>query len=703
MNTKPTFQAIAARTRREALVWAVTWAAICAAEILAKGGALAGLTLACALALGLALILGAFFGCLSATIEGAKSLRGLVSLVLGGVCCSSFLAASDLLPVLQSPPRRRALAVALGALTGATLVAAAVWSYWHFARPGRLTATRARRTAGALFLITAAAGLVADAIVPYDIHSAVHAALQAGALVAAALAASSLWQRSLPPRLERGLLALGAAIGAAPWLVPWTPAAAHASLAARAPAMLLRLARHATDWDGDGYSSQFAHGDCAPFRSDITPGKRDIPGNGIDENCLDGDRTGVATSPEPTTAPAASAKAFGVVLVTVDSLRADRAPPRPGAAETMPALSSWARDALRFENAYAAGGSTVVSLPALFRGTYPRRLAWTRIDQVSGAVMAAVAVRTPGAVPRRTFALSLTDPRPSLQQLLHESGIHTGAVVDDGGTRILGARLGGFAGFDQYVEVSRLKLPPDGRDDAATTDAAIAALESLSAERFFLWVHYFGPHTPTTWHAEVPRADGVTGAYDHEVRFADRQLGRLLTNLSERRQRGQRLAVIVTADHGEDLTTFERHHGMVLDDGVVRVPLLLSLPDDRTGQTISAPVSLVDIMPTVLGELGVPAPRELDGVDLRVSASSKPPAGRVVISETWRFDHEGRRTVDQLAAISSRTREVFDVLDQDWVSGDAGMGAPAERRSLEVYLEQVGGPVIDDVNAEQKH
>jgi choline-sulfatase len=170
----------------------------------------------------------------------------------------------------------------------------------------------------------------------------------------------------------------------------------------------------------------------------------------------------------------------------------------------------------------------------------------------------------------------------------------------------------------------------------------------------------------------------------------------LLARISGFMQRGQRLTVIVTADHGEDLTRFERHHGTALDDGGVHVPLVLSLSDDRVGRTIATPVSSVDVMPTVLAELGVAAPRGLDGIELRRVASGEPLPDRIVISETWRYDYRGKRTVDQVAATSSRTSEVFDILDQDWLSGDGGAGAAAERRSLTDYLEEVGDPDLGD-------
>jgi arylsulfatase A-like enzyme len=267
------------------------------------------------------------------------------------------------------------------------------------------------------------------------------------------------------------------------------------------------------------------------------------------------------------------------------------------------------------------------------------------------------------------------------------------AVVDDGRSGYLAARLGAFRDFEPYVEVQQ--LPPERRGDAATTDAAIATLDRLAAgPRFFLWVHYFGPHAPTTWHPEVPRrGDGIADGYDHEVRFADLQVGRLLAHVATL-EPAHRMAVIVTADHGEVLGTFDRHHGLSVEETNVAVPLLMAAPGLDGGRSSAALVSLVDVMPTVLGLLGVAAPPGLDGIDLRRSAAGQAQANRVVIAETWRFDRDARRLVDQVAAISSRGRQTFDVLDQNWLEPDGDAEAARLRGALTDYLDQVGGPSL---------
>jgi len=298
----------------------------------------------------------------------------------------------------------------------------------------------------------------------------------------------------------------------------------------------------------------------------------------------------------------------------------------------------------------------------------------------------------PGEVVQKVFALPLSEKRLMLTSLLKQADVRTGAVVDDGFSGYLDRSLGAFRDFDEYVEVD--ELPRGRRNDVGTTDCAIDMLQRLSsAERFFLWIHYFGPHAPSVKHAEVPSfGEGVAADYAHEIRFTDLQFGRLLARLDELEQ-ARPLAVFVTADHGEDLTRYERHHGLSVSPGSIHIPLVLRLPGDTQPTASSAVVSLVDVMPTVLGLYGIPAPEPLDGLDLR-GARSAAAGARVVLAETWRFNRDGRRVVDQVAAISAAGQVVFDSLDQSWSALD-GAGVPVEA-SLVTYLEQVSGPTLAD-------
>jgi hypothetical protein len=681
-----------ARARREALLWGASGTLLVLAELLARSAPATTLALTGALALGLALAVGGAFGFASGWLVRGSQLRRVVAgLALGGAGCWYELDTLHVVPALRLGHNPQALLALLVCASLGLGLALVLWAYWHVTREPRRTS--ARTTVGVLLLLIATAGVVVDHVLPADLHQPTRAALEWASFVAVGLAASTLWLRDAPHRVEARLLLAAALVGVLPWFLQWPPAAAHATLATPVPAALLRFARRLTDWDGDGYSSGFGHGDCAALNGAIAPGAFDVPGDGVDQNCRGGDRQAVVATPARATArPDAPT---GVVLITIDALRADRVG-RSDQDGATPAISAWARRAVRFEHAYAAGGWTNLSLTSLMRGAYPRRLAWTRLEETtSGRLLRRTDPRRPGEVPRKVVGVPLTDPRPSLPAALKADGVPAAAVVDDGSSGYLSRRAGGFAGFEPHVEMAA--LPFERRNDAATTDAAIATLDRLTAApRFFLWVHYFGPHLPTTWHPEVPRrGNSVADGYDHEVRFADLQVGRLLAHVATLEPAHQ-MAVIVTADHGEILNRLERHHGNSVDDATVAVPLLLAAPGLAGGTSSPALVSLVDVMPTVLGVLGVPAPPGLDGLDLRRAAAGQAPDDRVVIAETWRFDGDARRAVDLTAAISLHGRQTFDVLDQDWLDPEGDAEAARLRHALTDYLEQVGGPTLRD-------
>jgi arylsulfatase A-like enzyme len=118
---------------------------------------------------------------------------------------------------------------------------------------------------------------------------------------------------------------------------------------------------------------------------------------------------------------------------------------------------------------------------------------------------------------------------------------------------------------------------PKLRGDKGAAQLAIEALSAVPAgERVFLWVHFFGPHVPSKRHKNI-RYDGdrVDQQYEHEIRYMDQHLGKLLAAIEQRKHP---TAVFVTADHGEQIVTGGRHHGWDLSEDVLRVPLIARVP-----------------------------------------------------------------------------------------------------------------------------
>jgi arylsulfatase A-like enzyme len=206
--------------------------------------------------------------------------------------------------------------------------------------------------------------------------------------------------------------------------------------------------------------------------------------------------------------------------------------------------------------------------------------------------------------------------RRSLAESLRVAGYRTGGVVS---SFILGADFGfdqGFAAFRDDFAARQFSRTAD-----RTTDLALEWLAGLGSRRarrpFFLWVHHFDPHEPYAPPAEFlerfppappgGRAERAVAAYDGEVAFADRELGRLLGGL-DLLGVGEQTLVVVTADHGEGLLQHGlMGHGHHLYEEAVRVPLVLRWPGRiRPGTKLEGPVELVDVAPTLLELLGLP-------------------------------------------------------------------------------------------------
>jgi hypothetical protein len=422
----------------------------------------------------------------------------------------------------------------------------------------------------------------------------------------------------------------------------------HVLLSDATARSLLVSMRGLTDFDRDGYSAWFGGADCSAFDPAVHPLARDVPGDGIDQDCRGGDRK-VTHEPMPsTTTPKGAGERPSIVLITIDALRADRMSLFGAARDTTPFLEQWAQSATRFSNTYTSGGWTSLALPSLLRGLHPRRLAWTHVYETDTLrLLRAHAPIPAGERIRMGFAMPLKDPHPPLNELLRTAGYATAAVVDDGVTAYFSKELGAFPGFDDYHEIE------GGPVDRTTSNTALRWLEHAPADRpFFLWTHYFGPHGPSSRHPGL-RNYGTQpiDEYDTEIAHLDRELARLLARLDEL-ARERSLAVFITSDHGEDFNGYDRVHGVSLLEWAIRVPMIVRLPGLAPGLRPET-TSVLDVMPTALGLAQVKLPGKLDGFDLRAPL----PTARNVRFETWRLDRHGKLVLD-LAGASDGTHKV---------------------------------------------
>ncbi|HTI36023.1 MAG TPA: sulfatase-like hydrolase/transferase [Vicinamibacterales bacterium] len=278
----------------------------------------------------------------------------------------------------------------------------------------------------------------------------------------------------------------------------------------------------------------------------------------------------------------ATAAPPNIVLITIDTLRADRL-----TAETMPNVSALAARGSRFTNARAVVPLTEPSHTTILTGASP----------------AETGVHVNGTVP--------SSPRKTIAVALHDAGYRTGAFV---GAYVLDRRFGLSLGFDTYDD--RVERDPSGaprleaeRRGDHVVDAALGWLRQDNGHPFFAWIHLYDPHAPYAPPPEyLGRAHGR--AYDGEVMFADAQVGRVLEWLETSGQDG-RTIVAVAGDHGEGLGEHgEDTHGMLAYDSTLRVPLVIRQPGREPG-VLAAPVSLVDLPATLLGLAAVAVPETM--------------------------------------------------------------------------------------------
>ena len=356
-----------------------------------------------------------------------------------------------------------------------------------------------------------------------------------------------------------------------------------------------------------------------------------------------------------TSAPTAvSSTARHVVLVTIDTLRADRVGAYGYAAAKTPAIDALAAAGLRVGQAFATAPVTLPSHASLLTGLYP---------PAHGARHNGVAM-APGV--------------PTLATILKAQGFATGAFV---GAFPLERRFGLAAGFDVYGDrLPRLAngKPADERPGEDVVDEALAWRTTTGAARTFIWVHLFEPHAP---YGDPTDGRPVAARYDDDIADADRQVGRLLAGLGAERAS---TLVVVAADHGE---AFGEHgeigHSLFVYDTTLRVPLVLQGPGVAPGTT-PGPVSLVDVAPTVLGLLGVAAPA-MDGRAFAGPTAAPVDPARVLYADTeapWRdFGWSPLRSVRTggLKFILAPTPELYD-LAQD--AGETANLLPARAAAI---------------------
>ncbi len=365
-----------------------------------------------------------------------------------------------------------------------------------------------------------------------------------------------------------------------------------------------------------------------------------------------------------------------VLLISVDTLRADRLGSYGYQAASTPVLDGLAARGLRFEQAATVAPLTLPAHASLFSGTFPT---------FHGV--------------RDNGSFYVNDSITTLAEVMQARGYRTGGFV---GAFVLDRRWGIAQGFDHYFDGFDLSnydmaagLDAAQRPGSEVVDHALSWLGEDSDRPYFAWVHLYDPHSPYTppepYRSRFPAT--MEGAYDAEIAATDAQIGRLLDSL-QASGRLDNTIVVVVADHGESLGEHgEQQHGFFVYDAAVRIPLIVAGPG-VPARAVPDQVRIVDVMPTVLELVGAAVPSDVQGVSLL-------PLGRgeelelLGFSETWypRY-HYGWSELTavrngQFKFIAAPRRELYDTQADPGELNDLSAANPRMADALERALRDM--------------
>jgi choline-sulfatase len=370
--------------------------------------------------------------------------------------------------------------------------------------------------------------------------------------------------------------------------------------------------------------------------------------------------------------------ALNLVVVTLDTTRADRIGAYGARDVETPAIDGLAREGALFEQAVSVAPLTLPAHSSIFTGKFP-----------------------PEHGVRDNGGFFLGPEQVTLAEVLKAKGYRTGGFV---AAYVLDHKWGIAQGFDTYFDdfdlsgkrvVSIASIQRPGNE---VVDKALPWIDQAAGGRFFAWIHLYDPHTP--YAPPEPFASRYAGhPYNGEVAFADSQVARIVERLKALGVY-ERTVIAVIGDHGESLGDHgETTHGFFIYNSVTHVPFVIRSPFSLTqGRRVGDPVREVDLMPTVLDLLGLAAPAKMSGVSLApLMTGVKKELGLDAYSEAmYPLHHYGWSDLRALRAgrykvIDAPRPELYDI-DRD----------PGETRNLFEERRAVGDTMLAELRRQEQ-
>ena len=304
-------------------------------------------------------------------------------------------------------------------------------------------------------------------------------------------------------------------------------------------------------------------------------------------------------------------KIRNVVLISIDTCRADHLSCYGYERKTTPHIDAVAGEGVLFTRAHSTNPITLPAHSSMLTGTNPS------YHGVHG---------------NRNYRLS--DANVSLAEIMRDHGYQTAAFVI---AFVLDARFGldqGFETYDDHVSADPGRLFISERSGGDTSRQAIKWLDNRGREPFFLFLHYFDPHAKHD-PPEPFTSRFLDAPYAGEIAYTDHCIGQIIEKLKSLGIYDSTL-LVSTSDHGESIGEHEEDtHGYFIYQSTIRVPFIIKTPGCASQRKLDGPVSIVDVVPTVLGLLGITSPPQLDGKDLsRLLFEEGEPAHRYVYCES---------------------------------------------------------------------